>query len=513
MVNRAMRLRAAAEREARKPIVFDYTPQPRQIVLHKTACRQIFYGGAAGGGKSHALRNEAIIFCLQNPGIHVYLFRRVLPELESNHIQYVRALPKEFGHYHETRRQFLFTNGSVLHMGYAEQEADIWAYRGREMHVVLVDEASQWTPLQLGVLRAWNRLGGFKPAVAYAHALPRCVFASNPGGPSHTFLKRTFMPPGISPETVFYDEEMKDPTDPEDKGWTTIFIPSRMSDNKYLDRNYAGSFGGLPPEMRKALIEGNWDVVPGAAFEILDQRPDQPLSHICRPFKPPRHWTHFMAIDWGTARPFSIGWYTVSEGAELAEKDGWPRKWLPVGSVIRYREWYGWSGKENEGCRYDAGRVARRILEIEHDADDPPMDFRVGDSAMWAQHDGPSVAEHFMEEGVTLNQSAKDRKMGYAEFRSRLAGNPTYHQDGSKGEYPMFYISSQCQHFWRTIPSLTLDETEPDKGPDTKLEDHVYDEVVYALRRRPYVTTEQDRWMGEVRSAGYRRAMDPYATA
>ena len=77
----------------------------------------------------------------------------------------------------------------------------------------------------------------------------------------------------------------------------------------------------------------------------------------------------------------------------------------------------------------------------------------------------------------------------------------------------MFLITENCLHFWRTVPILTLDENDPDKGPDTKLEDHVYDSVAYALRSRPYVTTEDDRWRDT--NAEYIkqiRGADPYAT-
>jgi predicted AAA+ superfamily ATPase len=33
-----------------------YTPQPKQRILHESPANEILYGGAAGPGKSHALR-------------------------------------------------------------------------------------------------------------------------------------------------------------------------------------------------------------------------------------------------------------------------------------------------------------------------------------------------------------------------------------------------------------------------------------------------------------------------
>ena len=40
---------------------------------------------------------------------------------------------------------------------------------------------------------------------------------------------------------------------------------------------------------------------------------------------------------------------------------------------------------------------------------------------------------------------------------------------------------------------LQLDEKHPEKGPDTDQEDHVYDEVSYALVSRPKIYTFKER--------------------
>jgi hypothetical protein len=300
------------------------------------------------------------------------------------------------------------------------------------------------------------------------------------------------------PERIFIHPDYKRPS---------IFIPSRMTDNKFIDAGYENQFAGLPAEMRKALVEGDWDAVVGQAVPVTREQ------HRVRRFKPPKHWTRFMAMDWGTAAPFSVGWYCVSEGAELIAKDGWPSVYLPSGAVIRYREWYGWGGKANQGCRMESPAVAKRILEIEKEAEEV-IDYRIADSAMWASTDGPSTAERMSDAtGGRLSlrsTGSKDRKAMYAEMIARLAG-----EEGR----PMFYVTEDCLHFWRTVPILTFDETDPDKGPNTKLEDHVYDEVSYALRSRPYVMTEDDRWMEQNRFA-MREALagkpggvrNPYAT-
>lgn len=472
-----------------KSISLDYDPLPKQKILHETAVRQIFYGGSAGGAKSHGLRMHGIIRCLQNPGLQTYLFRRTLPELDDNHMIHLRRLPKELGQFNETRHEFNFANKSTMHCGYAEKTNDIKRYQGAEIHLLLVDEAALMDPFQLNFLRTRNRVGSFK--AFQPNLIPQCVMASNPGGPAHAMLKRIFIDKS-QPMTAFYDETMRNPKNPESKGWLSVYIPSRMADNPHLDTDYAGQFNALPPEMARAFIEGDWDAVVGAAYDSLNRD-----RHCLRPFAPPRHWTHFMALDWGTRAPFSVGWYAVSEGAELKGKDGWPDRWLPEGSIIRYAEWYGWNGREDEGCGLDSPAVARGILERERERNDPPMDRRIADNQMWASSDGPSSAERFALENCPLTQCKKDKKANYAEFRARLAGNPRLLENGKTEQHPMFFVTANCEHFWRTVPGLTIDQTDPDKGAGAGQEDHVKDEVEYALRSRPFVHTKETRWEQE----------------
>lgn len=456
-------------------IRLEYDPQPRQALLHATPAHQIFYGGAAGGGKSHALRWDAIGFCLEHPGLDAFLFRRTLGELEDNHIRRIKEeIPETLGKYSERKNRFEFHNGSGINFCYCEREDDVKRYQGAEIHWLGIDEASHLTPYQISYLRGRVRLGSWMPVgydgpenADFRGLLPRIAMGSNPGGPGHSFLKRTFIDPA-EPEVIFDDRSMADGDHP---GWPTIFIPAQIKDNKYLPKNYAGQFRALAPEMAKALAEGDWDVVVGQALHNLNRD-----RHMLRKFDPPKHWTKFMCIDWGTAKPFSVGWYCVSDGAILAARDGWPERNLPAGALIRYAEWYGWNGEEDQGCRTPSDAVAKRIIEIERERGDV-MDYRIGDSQMWAQHDGPSVQErmNLATDGLfVLRRSKKDRKENYAEFIARLSGNSRFTENGIEEADPMFFATTNCTHFWRTVPVLTLDTVDPDKGPDTKLEDHCF---------------------------------------
>src|SRR5688572_31133830 len=168
-------------------VVLDYEPQPRQKLLHSATARQIFYGGAAGGGKSKALRWDGAAFCLRNPGCLAVLFRRTQKQLENNHIFQIRnEFPKEIGRFNETRRRFEFNNGSVLAFQHCEHKNDLGDIQGWEIHWAGLDEAALFEPEMIAFIKSRMRLGSWKPSdLEDAKRLPRLALGSNPGGPAH----------------------------------------------------------------------------------------------------------------------------------------------------------------------------------------------------------------------------------------------------------------------------------------------------------------------------------------
>jgi hypothetical protein len=443
---------------------------------------------------SKSIRQDAIRFAMENPGFQGYLFRKSRMELQNTHIRAIQLeLPPHLGigEYSEKRNAFEFKNTSIINFCYAEDLKDVRRYLSEEMHWLGIDEASTFLPDALGFLISRVRLGGWTPKVD-KDRLPRIIYATNPGGPSHNYLKAKFITrfhddgiTPVQPEEIFYDDELKDPFDPNDKGMTSIYIPAKTSDNKYLDKNYAAMFSMLPPELAKAYRQGDWDIVLGRAIHNLDRN-----RHMIPPFVPPSHWTIFSSLDWGMASPFSWGLYCVSEG--LVHPNG---TYLPPGALIRFKEWYGWTGKPNQGLGMAPQDVARGCKEREEKFN---LTYRIADNEIFAKKGGPSIAEWIQEAvpGMTFNPSVKDRKQNYNEVIARLAGNPYYFASGEKQglveQHPQLFVTADCIHFWRTVPTLELDETDPEKGPATKnVEDHIYDEVAYACRSRPFITSLQ----------------------
>lgn len=482
----------------------------RQFDVLDSEANEILYGGAAGGGKSYLLRAISVALCLDNPGLQVYLFRRNYPDLISNHMNGHMSYPEMLAKFVESGQAKInigdfdikFSNGSAIHGRHCQHESDVTKYQGAEIHVLLMDELTHFSEYQYRFLRSRVRLGGTKVKPQWKNKLPCIISASNPGSIGHAWVKRSFI--DMAPEYEIKTMAL------EEGGMKRQFIPAKLADNPTLTENdplYETRLSGLgSPELVKAMLDGNWDIVAGAAFEKLSRS-----THQIRKFKIPDYWTKFTSIDWGTAKPYANGWFCVpDEDVVLKSRDGHPEKIIPKNSIIMYRELYGWNGKPDEGCRQESWQVAQKMLAIEYGLEDiipdidggknmqyvlqqhkgprEKIDYRIGDSAMWAQHDGPSVAENFALNGVNLEQSTKDRSANYLEARRRIAP-----PDGQPG----FYITENCLHFWRTVPELQLDERQPEKGPDTRQEDHSWDSVAYALVSRPTTWTANARTRGD----------------
>jgi Terminase large subunit, T4likevirus-type, N-terminal len=464
----------------------DFPLHPKQWTAFTSKATEILYGGAAGAAKSHLMRVAAIMWALAIPGLQIYIFRRTYDDLIKNHMEgptgFHSLLAIWLGKYIEiVEKEIRFNNGSKIYLCHCQHEKNRFDYQGAEIHVLLIDELTHFTEVIYRFLRSRVRAPiELVIPEEYKGMFPRILCGSNPGGIGHQFVKTTFI--DARPDFEIWQ------TPDDEGGFLRQFIPANLADNPSLDQaRYAANLSGLGNEaLVKAMLKGDWDIVAGAALDINRN------LHMIRPFKPPAHWTKFMGMDYGYVHPFSIGWYCVVEGGTLLEgKHGHTDVYLPDKAVIRYREWYGWNGKPNEGLRMESPQIATEILRIETEANER-MDYRVADTQLWAKNDGPSMADRMKDatKGVFLpRQALKDRQAGYAEICNRLRGEKQ--EDGT--HMPMFYVTENCTHFCRTVPPLILDELHPEKGPGEGQENHVYDELSYSLTSWPYVTTQVQR--------------------
>jgi len=442
---------------------------PKQSVAYTTSATELLYGGAAGGGKSFLLRVSAIRWAMEIPGLQIYIFRRKTGELWQNHMEGPTSFPKLLAEhirshqveYEAVKKKFRFFNGSTITLCHCQRQADVENYQGAEIHVLLIDELTHFTEYMYNYLRGRVRMIGLQIPEKYKSTLPRIETGSNPGSIGHAWVKRVFKPMECPLEL------RRMPV--HDGGLLRQYIPARHDDNPDLmrdDPGYIPRLDGLGnPALVKAMKEGNWNIVAGQAFENLS------ISvHGVEPFAIPQTWMRYMSMDWGSSKPFSIGWWAVSDGTD-------PR--FPRGALIRYREWYGWTGEVDTGCRMESWEVAAGILEREGKKE--RVRYRVADPSIFSRTDGLSIAEKMAGKGVIFRKADNERHQGYLELRERIKG---------KDDRPLLFAFTTCKQFWRTMLDLMMDENDLE-DVDTDQEDHIYDEVRYACMSRPWVSSRE----------------------
>ena len=194
--------------------------------------------------------------------------------------------------------QWTFPSGARLWLTYLERTEDVLRYQGQAFCWLGWDELTQHpTSFAFDYMR--SRLRTTYPT------LPLCVRAtSNPGGPGHGWVKRTFINPApVNNPFVARDletgEEQYYPEGHPNAGQPLFmrkFIPSKLSDNPYLAKDgvYEANLLSLPENQRRQLLEGDWAVATGAAFPEF-----RTSIHTCEPFEVPTDWKRFRSCDFG----------------------------------------------------------------------------------------------------------------------------------------------------------------------------------------------------------------------
>jgi hypothetical protein len=456
-----------AHQQAEAPTL-NISLQRRQGQAYETQATEVFYGGAAFGGKSYLMRVAAILWCYAVQGLQVYLFRREFPDLRKNHMQGPSGFPallapwvrSGFARINQSEN-YIAIGESRINLCHAQHEKDVYSgYQGAEIHVLMVDELTQFTEPMYVFLRGRVRKVGLPIPADLAGRFPRVLCSGNPGGIGHNWVKASF----IDPQPPFAIWRTK----PEDGEMLRQFIPARMADNQIgvsEDPGYGSRLNGLGrPDLVRAMRDGDWNIVAGGALDDIWTAENAPRI-VLEPFSIPASWRIFRAFDWGSSKPFSVGWYAVADGTAPA---GVPQ--LPRGSLVRFAELYGWNGKPNEGSRRLAVDVAREILAIEGQLG---ISGRVqpgpADSAIYAAENGQCIADDMARMGVRWIEADKrpgSRKAGLERIRKMLQAATVVPR-----EEPCLVIFATCRHAVRTMPTLPRDSRDPD-DVDTNAEDH-----------------------------------------
>lgn len=412
---------------------------PKQQQFIQSDCDEVLYGGSLGGGKSKALLYFALQRRLQHPNTRGLMLRRTFPELQRSLIAESHKIYKMFGaKYNDQKHIWTFPNGSIQEFGHVERESDVYNYQSAEYQDICFDEATHFSEFIIRYLmsRCRSSIPGVKTLIRYA---------SNPGGPGHSFFKKRFIDPWEK-EKIWIDQET---------GKRLTFIPAKLWDNPALTENnpdYVKSLKALPEKKRLSLVEGRWDVFEGQFFSEWNES-----LHVLRKNHTPAPNTQkIIAEDWGYASPACVLWGEIT----------------PIGRIYIYREHY----VTQRAPKF----LAQDVMDLTPTEEEgfrgvilPPEIFG---KKVELEEGGVPIAD-LQSEVLSIRfgiQKANNARIaGWAKVREYLSLAP----DG----LPWLQISPACKNLIRTLPAMVFDTTKDmiQEDLDTTAEDHAVDCLRY----------------------------------
>jgi hypothetical protein len=281
-----------------RDVIFEPNDGPQTQFLAASE-REVFYGGARGGGKSYAMLVDPLRYCHKQKH-RALLIRRTMPELRDliNHSQQLYSKAYPGAKWREQEKEWKFPSGARIEFGYAENLTDALRYQGQSYTWIGIDELPQYPTEDIyNFLR--SSLRSVDPEIpVYMRA------TGNPGNVGSMWVKNMFVDPAV-PNTKF-DINIKTPTGI--KKISRRFIPAKLEDNPYLMQtdDYYAMLASLPEVQRKQFLEGNWEAFEDSSFPEFNKD-----VHVIKPFDIPRNWMRFRACDWGYSSPACCLWIAV----------------------------------------------------------------------------------------------------------------------------------------------------------------------------------------------------------
>lgn len=388
--------------------------------------------------------------------------------------------------------KWVWPSGEELLFRQIKRKDDYWMYHGQEYAFIGWNELCKFpTPELYDALMSCNRTS-FDPAEHspdLSRPLPPIrlvVFSTtNPYGPGHGWVKKRFIDPAPAGVPVATTTEVFNPrTQTQEKVTKTqVRLFGTYRENRYLTPEYVAELERVRDKnKRKAWLEGRWDIVAGGALDDLWEE----SIHVVPRFVIPVGWKLDRSHDWGSTKPYSVGWWGLADGTEARLIDG--RRFCPVkGSLIRFAELYGHNPNEvNTGLQTSAKTVAETVLTIEkhllkqgwikRDVSPGPADSAIWNKDIGNRKDVDSIAETMSKAGVRWEPSDKSpgsRKNGLQLVRDRL-------ENALSGEGPAIYFMEHCREAISLLPTLPRDPNDLD-DVDTDSEDHIWDETRYRV--------------------------------
>jgi len=500
------------------PIIIDNDGSEKEVVWAPMpgsqdaflACSdiEVLLEGNRGGGKTDTALMDFYQHVGKGHGANWVgvLIRQTHPMLrdviEKSKRLYKALCPDAF--YNEIKYMWEFPGGERLYFSHFNAESDFDNFLGHNYTWICWEELSRWATPQF-YLQMFSCLRSATPGI------PLKVRATtNPYGIGHNWIQIRFKLWQWPKPGVILGELIVGETDEK----TGLKYPARrvihndLAENKILmntDPDYLArvSQSARNESERRAWVEGSWDITAGGMFDDIWAELRTIIE--MEEFDVPAQWPIYRAYDHGSAKPWSVGYYAVSDGTDLPLRDGKVRSTVR-GDLFRVGEIYGWTGQPNEGLRLPVAEIAKRIVEYEirrewRDTVTGKSRIRRGpaDTGIFDDVNGVCIATDFEKPvmisgknypGIIWEKADKgpgSREQGWEQIRKRLSA--TKRPPNGYREIPGLFIMKESDargrpaiNQWiRTVPGLPRDEKKID-DVDTDAEDHVGDECRYALR-------------------------------
>lgn len=397
----------------------------------------VLYGGAMGGGKSYWLRWQLVKLLINGyrnlglKGIRVGLFCEDYPALKDRHISKVQyEFPKWLGVLNKADYEFTLDKGLGFGVICFRNLDDPSKYSSAEFAVIAIDELTKNKKEVFDFLRTRLRWPGLER--------PKFIAGTNPGGIGHAWVKKMWLDHKFE-TTERHQNQFK-------------FISAKVKDNPYLNQNYYDSLMGLPEKLRKAYVDGNWDIFEGMYFTEFDRE-----VHVIPPLNKNLITSEtpcFVSIDYGYSSPSAVYWFCVNADKQL----------------IVYREFY---------QKY---QTYKDLIFAIQERTEEKIDYVVLPHDVYGkatQDSGKTGKELFSEAGFYPILGNKDRLNGWRYMRDFL--RPIDLGGGRKTA--RLQICDCCPNLIRTLPEMVHDDKKPE-DLDSEAESHASDSVRYGIMSR-----------------------------
>ena len=457
----------------KKTRAYVYVPLPKQALYHETRLtpeliarvqRDLglrsdqrprmnrLFGGAAGPGKSHALRHDLYRKAQQYPGFTGAILRRTMPELKKTHLRaFQRDAAKIGAEFLKSENQLVWPNGSIIECGHCEDDDAVQKWLSAEYDQIGFDEGSTFEPDHILEISTRARTSS---AVIQEAGGPWCDIVTNPGGRSWGVLKDLFITK--NPDYDLYPG-LRKAYHPD----LYVYIKALLDDNPYLDPGYELSLAVLNDARFQQLRYGAEDVTDGAFFSEWRETKDGEPWHVRDVDCDGAVW--FASMDWGFNSPGVVLWWAVL-----------PDGYYHIAAEYKFRQ-------------STADEIATKVQQITAELGIKRLQYLVCDPAMAGKTGagkGESILETLRRRGLPMRSGDNDRKNGWARVHQFLRESP-------QGR-PWLTVSEACRYGRRTMPAQVQDKHDPE-DIDTNKDDHWADALRYGAMSRPPVYRPADQ--------------------